>query len=48
MLALTPVVCVCGGIVVSDVLNTYLDVHTPLPTESDSDKSKKSESEHKG
>jgi dolichyl-diphosphooligosaccharide---protein glycosyltransferase len=29
MLTLTPVVCVCGGIVVSDLLSTYLDLKTP-------------------
>lgn len=29
MLTLTPVVCVCGGIVVSEVLNTYLDIRRP-------------------
>jgi hypothetical protein len=29
MLTLTPVVCVCGAIVVSDVLNTYLDLRSP-------------------
>src|SRR5579862_5977913 len=31
MLTLTPVVCVCGAIVVSDVLNTYLDLRSPSP-----------------
>jgi len=30
MLTLTPVVCVCGGIVVSEVLNTYLDMRRPV------------------
>lgn len=30
MLTLTPVVCVCGGIVVSDILTTYLDLKTPV------------------
>ena len=34
MLTLTPVVCVCGGIVVSDVLTTYLDAKRPIPEES--------------
>lgn len=35
MLTLTPIVCVCGGIVVSDILSTYLDLKTPVaPTES--------------
>ena len=29
MLTLTPIVCVCGGIVVSEVLTTYLDIRTP-------------------
>jgi dolichyl-diphosphooligosaccharide--protein glycosyltransferase len=29
MLTLTPVVCVCGGIVVSDLLSTYLDLKIP-------------------
>lgn len=29
MLTLTPVVCVCGGIVVSEILTTYLDLRTP-------------------
>lgn len=31
MLTLTPIVCVCGGIVVSEVLTTYLDIRTPGP-----------------
>lgn len=30
MLTLTPVVCVCGGIVVSELLNTYLDMRRPV------------------
>lgn len=30
MLTLTPVVCVCGGIVVSEILTTYLDLKTPV------------------
>ena len=30
MLTLTPVVCVCGGIVVSEILTTYLDMKTPV------------------
>ena len=34
MLTLTPVVCVCGGIVVSDVLSTYLDARRPVAEES--------------
>ena len=29
MLTLTPVVCVCGAIVVSDILTTYLDLRIP-------------------
>ena len=29
MLTLTPVVCVCGGVVVSEILTTYLDLRTP-------------------
>ena len=29
MLTLTPVVCVCGGIVVSEILSTYLDLRRP-------------------
>lgn len=33
MLTLTPVVCVCGGIVVSDVLSTYLDARRPTVVE---------------
>ena len=33
MLTLTPVVCVCGGIVVSDVLSTYLDARSPTVVE---------------
>lgn len=30
MLTLTPVVCVCGGIVVSEVLTIYLDSRKPV------------------
>ena len=30
MLTLTPVVCVCGGIVVSEILTTYLDLKRPV------------------
>ena len=30
MLTLTPVVCVCGGIVVSEILTIYLDLKTPV------------------
>ena len=30
MLTLTPVVCVCGGIVVSEILTTYLDLKKPV------------------
>ena len=30
MLTLTPIVCVCGGIVVSDILSTYLDLKNPF------------------
>jgi hypothetical protein len=29
MLTLTPVVCVCGGMVVSEILTTYLDLRRP-------------------
>jgi dolichyl-diphosphooligosaccharide--protein glycosyltransferase len=31
MLTLTPVVCVCGGIVVSNILSTYLNLERPEP-----------------
>jgi hypothetical protein len=30
MLTLTPVVCVCGGIVVSEILAIYLDLKRPV------------------
>jgi dolichyl-diphosphooligosaccharide---protein glycosyltransferase len=29
MLTLTPVVCVCAGIVISELLETYLDMRKP-------------------
>jgi len=32
MLTLTPVVCVCGGILVSEILSTYLDLKKPVPS----------------
>ena len=32
MLTLTPIVCVCGGILVSQILSTYLDLQGPVPS----------------
>jgi hypothetical protein len=38
MLTLTPVVCVCGAIVVSDILTTYLDLRKPSWTKGEDPK----------
>lgn len=32
MLTLTPIVCVCGGILVSEILSTYLNLRGPVPS----------------
>jgi dolichyl-diphosphooligosaccharide---protein glycosyltransferase len=46
MLTLTPVVCVCGGIVVSEILSTYLNLGRPNPPDpNESRQRKKSASE---
>jgi dolichyl-diphosphooligosaccharide---protein glycosyltransferase len=37
MLTLTPVVCVCGGIVVSEILTTYLELSKSANTDSTAD-----------
>jgi dolichyl-diphosphooligosaccharide---protein glycosyltransferase len=51
MLTLTPIVCVCGGIVVSDILNIYLNLKRPVaatdPTDASSKKQKSSSSKDK-
>jgi asparagine N-glycosylation enzyme membrane subunit Stt3 len=41
MLTLTPVVCVCGGIVVSEILSTYLNLARPNPPDSNESRQRK-------
>jgi len=47
MLTLTPVVCVCGGIVVSEILSTYLNLAHPNPPDPNESRQRKKSSSEK-